>query len=116
VIDWDAELLAPVMGIFGEGTASQPASLPFYTPRGLPGFPLPDAVFDSEYRAVTELAEDARGATVTPVLGVRRSLFPLPPRQNDTVYIPSVDGTFIVTNVQPDGHGHVLLILMGPVL
>ncbi len=115
MIDWDAELLAPVMAVFGEGEASQPDNLPFYTPRGRPGFPLPDAVFDSEYRSVTELSDGSPASTLSPVLGVRRSLFAVPPKANDTVYIPRVDGTFIVKDPQPDGHGHILLILMGPV-
>lgn len=114
-IDWDTELLAPVMAAFGEGTESQPSSLPIYTPRGLPPFPLADAVFDRAYTDVTLEDDGSENTTRKPCLGVRLSLFlHREPLQNDTVYIPSVPGHFIVKDVRPDGHGHAKLILMGP--
>ncbi|KQN00566.1 hypothetical protein [Sphingomonas sp. Leaf25] len=115
MIDWDAELLAPVMAIFGEGEASQPETVPVYTPRGKAPFPLPDAVFDREYRSVDSLPDGSEATTIKPVLGVRAALFAIPPKVNDTVIIPRGGGKFIVKDQQPDGHGHILLILMGPV-
>lgn len=110
-IDWDAELLAPVMSIFGEGTADQ-STWPLYTPAGLAPFRLADAVFDRAYAEVVIDGEDAGSTTKKPCLGVRVALFPREPLQNDTVFIPSVALKFIVKDVQLDGHGHAKLMLM----
>jgi hypothetical protein len=111
MIDWDAELLTPVMSIFGEGTADQ-STWPIYIPVGLPAFRLADAVFDRAYSEVVIEGEDAGSTTKKPCLGVRVSLFDQMPQQNDRVYIPSVDTNFIVKNVEADGHGHAKLMLM----
>lgn len=109
-IDWDAEVLGPVMATFGE---DERTGLPVYTPRGLPAFKLADAVFDAQYEQIEAAPGDgAASSTRRPVLGVRLSLFPRPPAQNDRVYIPSAGKGYVVKNVQPDGHGHALLILM----
>lgn len=110
-IDWDALVLSPVMEIFGEGEANQ-STWPLYTPRGLLPFRLADAVFDRAYADVVLEGDDAGSTTKKPCLGVRVSLFPREPQQNDRVYIPSVDLTFIVKDVQADGHGHAKLLLM----
>lgn len=111
-VDWDALVLAPVMAVFGEGVPGNDESLPLYTPRGLPPFRLRDAVFDAEFEQVDVNPDD--GSTTTthrPVLGVRIALFPRRPAQNDAVMIPSVGKTYIVRDVQPDGHGHAKLML-----
>lgn len=110
-IDWDVLVLAPVMAVFGEGVPADPTSWPLYTPRGLAPFRLADAVFDAAYQEV-ELQDDAAVTSRRPVLGVRVSLFPRPPAQNDQVYIPSVGRTFKVREPRDDGHGHCLLMLM----
>lgn len=111
-IDWDAAVLAPVMTVFGEGDAASPAGLPVYTPRGLPAFRVTHAVFDAQYLSVeTTPGDDAPQSSRRPVLGVRTALFPRPPRQGDAVYVPSTGKTYIVSDVQPDGHGHALLML-----
>lgn len=111
-IDWDAHVLGPVMSEFGEGAPSIEESLPLYTPRRGLAFRLADAVFDSEYEQVT--LDDAGNPSTShrPVLGVRTSLFEEPPAQNDTVYLPSNDITYVVRDVQDDGHGHAKLMLM----
>lgn len=111
-IDWDVEVLAPVMSVFGEGVPADPASLPTYMPRGLPPFQLADAVFDSAYQRITELADGSTSNTASPVLGVRAALFATPPRQSDSVFIPSVGKMYGVTDVEPDGHGQIKLILI----
>lgn len=109
-IDWDDLVLAPVMGVFGE---DERTGLPIYTPRGLPAFNLADAVFDAEYEQVDVNPDDGTTSTSRrPVLGVRVSLFPRQPAQNDTVRIPSTGKTYVVRDVQPDGHGHAKLMLM----
>jgi len=109
-IDWDDLVLGPVMGIFGEDAAH--AGLPIYTPRGLPAFVLADAVFDAQYEQVVLDGEGSQQTTRRPVLGVRRSLFPRDPAQDDLVYIPATGKNYLVKNPQPDGHGQVLLLLM----
>lgn len=111
-IDWDAELLAPVMAVFGEGDAGNPASWPIYTPRGLPAFALPGAVFDAAYQDVTVNDDQTTTTAQRPVLGVRTSLFAQLPAQNDKVFIPSTGKTYLVREPRPDGHGHALLMLM----
>ena len=111
-IDWDAELLGPVMSVFGEGVSTDLLSLPLYTPKGGSAFRLVDAVFDNAYHQVTELDDGSTSTSIRPVLGVRASLFLTPPRQDDTVFIPSVNKNFGVADPRPDGHGHILLILM----
>lgn len=120
-IDWDAELLAPLMAEMGEGVVTDPSTWPLYTPRGLPAFRLADAVFDSQYRSTDIVADDSAGANnATPILGVRPSLFPRLPAENDSVFIPATainrlpapGRTFVVKNAEPDGHGHTKLTLM----
>lgn len=111
-IDWDAELLGPVMAVFGEGDPDDPASWPVYSPKGGRPFPLAGAVFDSAYHRVVELADGSTSTTIFPVLGVRAALFPAPPLQNDSVYIPSAEQAYGIGDVEPDGHGHIKLILI----
>lgn len=110
-IDWDAEVLNPVMSMFGEGDSADPATWPVYTPVVGAPFALADAVFDREYLSVTLFDAGSENTTAKPVLGVRLSLFAVPPRQNDKVLIPSVGITYIVKEVQPDGHGWAKLAL-----
>ncbi len=111
-IDWDDFVLTPLMGIFGEGVPGDPSSWPRYTPRGGSAFQLPDAVFDEQYHRVVEQGEGSEVSTTTPVLGVRAALFPQPPDQGDRVFIPSNGKTYRIADDQPDGHGHILLILI----
>lgn len=111
-IDWDAELLGPVMSVFGEGAPGVPSSWPTYTPRRGSAFQLPDAVFDEQYHRVVEQGDGSEVSTSTPVLGVRASLFEQPPAQGDRVLIPSNGKTYRVADAQADGHGHVLLVLI----
>lgn len=111
-IDWDAELLGPVMAEFGEGRADVLTSLPLYYPKRGTAFRLRDAVFDPAYQQVTDLGDDTTSTSSHPVLGVRESLFAPPPGQGDYVYIPSADRTYAVKDPEADGHGHVLLILI----
>jgi hypothetical protein len=112
-IDWDQEVLAPVMGVFGEGLPEDPESWPLYAPvRGQP-FRLQDAVFDREYADVTLEGDGAEVTTKRPMLGVRLSLFPPgEPQQNALVFVPSCGERFVVRDVRPDGHGHAKLMLM----
>lgn len=114
-VDWDAEVLGPVMSLFGEGEQADPSTLPTYTPVQGSAFQLPDAVFDRAYADVTVDDQGGQITTLRPCLGVRTSLFAarqIEPQQNDTVYIPSVGLNFIVMEPRFDGHGHAKLMLM----
>ena len=111
-IDWDAEVLAPVMGEFGEGKPADQSTLPLYYPRGLPAFRLADAVFDAAYEQVSVNADGVASTSRRPVMGVRLSLFPRAPAQSEKVLIPSTGKLYIVKDVQPDGHGEAKLMLM----
>lgn len=113
-IDWDAMVLVPLMGLFGEGDPADQSTWPIYMPLGLASFRLPDAVFDAEYQHVALDREGTPSTSSRPVLGVRTALFPRFPAQNDSVQIAGGEyrGQYIVTDVQPDGHGYAKLILM----
>lgn len=116
MIDWDREVLGPVMAEFGEADPtdpSNPLSWPLYTPRGGAGFRLADAVFDAEYEDVdVDPGDGSQTTNRRPVLGVRLALFPVSPNQNDKVFIPSTGKIYMVRDVRPDGHGHAKLMLM----
>lgn len=112
-IDWDRELLAPIMSVFGEGQGAVPASWPLYMPAYGDPFRVEGAVYDDAYQLVTLGDDGAENTTTSPCLGVRRALFAQPPKQRDRVDIVG-RGLFVVKDVRDDGHGHVRLILMGP--
>ncbi|MGI4881200.1 MAG: head-tail joining protein [Janthinobacterium lividum] len=112
-LDWDALVLQPAMDIFGEGQAGRPDTWPTYRPAGGSAFPLRGAVYDSNYKRVTDLGDGTTETAEHPVLGVRDSLFGgVQPGQGDQVYIPSVDQLYAVVEAEQDGHGQTLLILM----
>ncbi|MDH4745827.1 hypothetical protein OMP43_17515 [Sphingomonas sp. CBMAI 2297] len=114
-IDWDTELLATIMAVFGEGKSNDPSSWPTFHPRGGAAFQLPDAVFDSAYRQVLDLGDGVTSTTYHPVLGVRDALFEQPgrrqPEQGDIITMSNGD-KYAVSEPQADGHGHTLLILI----
>ncbi|MDE1901516.1 MAG: hypothetical protein KGI37_07730 [Alphaproteobacteria bacterium] len=104
-IDWDVEVLGPVMAEFGEQIT--------YMPQSGAAFTLIDAVFDQAYQSLVLLENGPPVTTESPVLGVRVAEFPsaAPPRKGDTVAIPSVAMVFKVKEVHLDGHGHAKLML-----
>jgi len=111
-IDWDAAVLAPVMDLFGEGDPANQSTWPLFMGGGRT-LSLRGAVFDKAYRQVAELADGSQSVTERPVLGVRAALFgPVPPAQGDTVAWPGSDVIYAVADAQPDGHGHILLVLV----
>lgn len=101
-IDWDALVIGPVFGVFAEPATYRPV-------QGVP-FAI-TGVFDREYEAVSIVDQLTPASSRKPVLGVQLSQFASAPRQNDKVFIPSVDITYVVKNVKPDGHGHAVLEL-----
>jgi hypothetical protein len=103
-IDWDTNLLGPVMAVFGGGVN--------YRPRSGAAFDIADAVFDAQYTYVAKDPQTGDDVTTTsPVLGVRSILFSTPPKQNDSVLIKASGILYVVKDVLPDGHGHIRLLL-----
>jgi len=101
-VNWDAMVLGPLMGVFGEPATYLPAAGGSYLITG---------VFDEAYREL-ELIDGASAITTElPVLGVRLAAFPVPPVQNDRVSVASVNTTYVVREVRPDGHGYAKLML-----
>lgn len=110
-VDWDALVIGPLTGVFGE-----PAT---YTTPGQT-FPI-TGVFDEAYLALTPLGSGFPGAegismgspgditTEMPVLGVQLSQFPDAPAQGDLVCVRGTN--YAVKEVRPDGHGHAKLML-----
>lgn len=101
-IDWDGDVLTPLMGVFAEPVTYMPAAGAQYPAVG---------VFDREYLDVTLLEDGSENSTRRPVLGVQLSTLSAMPVQNDKVFVPSVGLTYIVREVRPDGHGWAKLML-----
>ena len=105
-VDWDEQLLGPVMAVFGDAVT--------YRPKAGQPYAIADAVFDSQYGLVEVNPETGASTTSRmPVLGVRDSAFQGTPKQSDMVDIPTAKppAQYVVKTVQPDGHGHTLLVL-----
>lgn len=101
MIDWDACVLAPLQAVFGEPFMFLPAV----------GQPLSrSGVFDEAYREV-DLAGGMAVTTEHPVLGIRTSDFPVLPAQGDQVTVASRGKTYVIREVQIDGHGAAKLLL-----
>ena len=97
MIDWDAVVLVPNFDVFGE-----PAT---YTPAGGAPFDI-DIIFDRAYTREWLMDDGKIGfTTVSPTAGIRYAQFASDPKQNDRLYVPRLDLTFIVRNVMPDSHG-----------
>ena len=102
-INWSAEVLGPLMGIFGEAA--------IYTPQNGVAFPV-TGVFDNAYLKDVMFEDASMGVTsVHAVLGVQLSQFPVPPAQNGLLFVTSVNTTFVVKEVRVDSHGGAKLIL-----
>lgn len=113
MIDWRTAVVEPCMAVFGE----DPGQLPMYQ-RRTNGAPVGAAfaiqpIFDDAYRALVMQADgDPAIAAVNPVMGVSSAPFGAnPPLQGDSVTVPRVGKTFVVSDVQSDGHGAIKLIL-----
>jgi len=107
MIDWDQVVLVPNFEIFGEPATYFPAS-------GLSAFDI-EIVFDRAYTR-EYLMDDGmtRFTSVSPTAGIRVSQFDalgVEPKQNDRLYIPRVDLTFIVHDYRVDSHGGARLFL-----
>lgn len=101
MIDWDKNVIAPTVGVFGE-----PVN---YMPKFGAAFLL-NGIFDEAYQEV-DLSGGTAVMSATPVLGVRTGDFLQPPKQGDQLTILRTGATYIVKKPEPDSHGSVLLKL-----
>lgn len=105
MIDWDAQVIGPLIGAFGESAT--------YTP--VTGSPFAiSIVFDEAYQEV-DLAGGTGIVSVMPVAGIRISEFPAgwdpENAQGESIYINSRAASYQVKEGRPDGHGWAKLIL-----
>jgi hypothetical protein len=106
-LDFDRLLHAPISAIFGE--SGHGADLPVYLPQTGPPYPV-DGIFDDAY-AEPDLVSGLATNTVENVFGARLALFQATPLQGDRITITRLGKTYLVRDVQPDGHGWVQLKL-----
>lgn len=99
MVDWDAQVLAPLHAVFGEPVTFIPAV----------GSPIAAVgIFDEAYRQI-DIADGQAVTTECPVLGIRVSAFQPLPKQGDQV---NVRGTaYTIREVQLDSHGGAKLLL-----
>ena len=102
MIDWNALVLGPTMGVFGE---------PVTYNIGLQSYAL-TAVFDEAFTSVDALS-DPGVMSVHPVLGVRLSELPAgydpENAQGDRFTVGRTGITYVVKSGRPDSHGHARL-------
>jgi hypothetical protein len=105
-IDWDAMVLAPLVGVFGEPV--------LYTPAG--GAPFIVSMVCDEGNKDINLAGGMGVNSSNPVVSGRLAQFSMPPLQGDTLLIVRTGESFKVADVEADGKGGVKLPLsfMGP--
>ncbi len=100
-IDWEGKLLSPLMKLVGVPIVFTPALGVAVNLNG---------IFNEAHEEVT-LLDDVPASTVSPAVGVNRSDLNQDPLQGDMVTIESTGETYVIRDVQPDGHGHILLLL-----
>jgi hypothetical protein len=108
-VNFDALVLGPTFDAFAEPVTFIPAAGGIITTYGGPN--IGRGVFDHGHTLLEVQGDGAPVSTETPMLGIRLSEFSTAPVQNDQVYIPSVNSTYMVRDPMPDGHGHARLML-----
>jgi hypothetical protein len=68
-------------------------------------------VFDRAFLSVAQLDAVSAATTLKTVAGVRLAQFIADPQVGDMLYVPRVNATFVVRDVEPDGQGWALLEL-----
>ncbi|MFM0306272.1 hypothetical protein P0D71_00560 [Paraburkholderia sp. RL17-383-BIF-A] len=102
-VNWNAEVIGPLMGVFGEPVTYRPFAGGSLQITG---------VFDDAYLKEVMFEDASSGVTtVSAVLGVQLSQFPSDPVQNDQLYVASVNTTFLVREVRVDSRGGAKLML-----
>lgn len=106
MINWEEKVLKPLMksSVFGELVNYRPKS-------GAKAFDI-NGIYDSPWaKEFINLDDTAEINTTSPVIGVRRGEFINEPVQGDRLFIYSDNQLFYVSDVQPDSHGGLKLIL-----
>jgi hypothetical protein len=106
-LDFDRLLHAPISAIFGE--SGHGADLPVYLPQSGAPYPV-DGIFDNAYTE-PDLISGLSPNTVENVFGASLAQFQAAPIQGDRITITRLGKTYLVRDVQPDGHGWLLLKL-----
>ncbi|MGU7784886.1 head-tail joining protein [Burkholderia sp. PU8-34] len=102
-IDWNAEVIGPLMGVFGEPVSYMPLAGGSLSITG---------VFDNAYLKEVMFEDGSAGVTeVSAVLGVQLSQFPTLPVQNDRLSIARTGATYIVREARLDSRGGAKLLL-----
>ncbi|HGJ5858103.1 hypothetical protein [Arsenophonus nasoniae] len=102
-VDWDKHLLAPLHQVFAERVNWRPKRGESYDIEG---------IFDRAYVQQMETLDGESGInTMHPLLGVRDSIFKIPPKKGDQVFVYRVGTLFVVRDIQPDSHGGTHLLL-----
>jgi hypothetical protein len=103
-VDWDASVLSQCHEIaFGE-----PATFMPYV--GAPVSII--GIWFDGYRHNVDLGDEVGVTTVKPVFAVRTAQFTgALPKQNDKLAVTSVNTTYVIKDVQPDGVGELRLEL-----
>jgi hypothetical protein len=82
-----------------------------YMPQAGASYPI-SGVFDDAFQKDVLFDDGTAGVTtVTAVLGIQRSQFRADPAQNDQLYVPSTNATYVVREPRMDGHGGGKLLL-----
>jgi hypothetical protein len=102
MIDWDKQVLGPVIGVFGEPATVTPQTGSSYEVSG---------VFDEAYKAVDGFSGIESITSISPVFGVQASACAIRPQQGDAVTIARIGITYIIRDIHDDGHGHLKLLL-----
>lgn len=101
MIDWDSLVLAPLQNVFGEPVTYVDDIGVVVAGHG---------IFDEAYREVN-LVDSGAVTTEHPVLGIRTSDFSVMPRQTGRITILRTGKTYVIREVQIDGHGAAKLLL-----
>lgn len=103
MVNWDSQVIGPLMGIFGEPVTYKPAAGGAFVVNG---------VFDDAYLKEVMFEDASTGTTeVSAVLGIQLSQFPTVPVQNDQLSVARVATTYVVREARPDSHGGMKLLL-----
>jgi hypothetical protein len=102
-VNWNAEVIGPLMSVFGEAVTYRPFAGGSFQITG---------VFDNAYLKEVMFEDASSGATeVSAVLGVQLSQFPSIPMQNDQLSVASANTTYVVREVRTDSRGGAKLML-----
>lgn len=110
-IDWEGEVITPLVEVFGEAAQYYPAD-------ASPAFHV-NGVFDEGYRETVIIDSLSYTSDAMPVIGFDKPQFDAQgyvPVKNDILQLTDPKSvnygkTFMVKEVRPDDHGHLKLML-----